>query len=60
MTVCSKPFPIFYCGNHILLGQLGHGKFESCAIPKLVNIKYVRQVACGAHHSACIADPGPL
>ena len=41
-------------------GQLGHGKFETCSIPKLVNIKFVRQIACGANHSACIVEPGQI
>lgn len=49
-------------------GQLGHGNFESSAVPRMVTtgsmdqkgIRHVTQISCGSYHSACIADPGIL
>ena len=51
-----------------LSSQLGHNKFESSAIPRLVGVdggnntvlKNVSRISCGDYSSVCIADPGLL
>lgn len=55
---------------------MGHGNFESSALPRLVGlegvnlsagssasgavVRNVKHISCGAYSSACVADPGLL
>lgn len=42
-------------------GQLGHSNFKNSSLPRLVQGPInVKEVVCGAYHSASLADPGIL